>query len=69
MLEAYTARDTLIVADDFSKIFDKPINISKENKRIDQEFQVMLLWSVSLDFFKCFIIHLSIYKELVVAIS
>lgn len=49
MLEAYTARDTLIVADDFSKIFDKPINISKENKRIDQEFQVMLLWSVSSD--------------------
>ncbi|XP_025101776.1 receptor-type tyrosine-protein phosphatase kappa-like isoform X2 [Pomacea canaliculata] len=42
VLEAYTARDTLIVADDFSKIFDKPINVSKENKRIDQEFQSVL---------------------------
>ncbi|PVD26938.1 hypothetical protein C0Q70_12086 [Pomacea canaliculata] len=42
VLEAYTARDTLIVADDFSKIFDKPINVSKENKRIDQEFQTFL---------------------------
>ncbi|XP_070184035.1 receptor-type tyrosine-protein phosphatase epsilon-like [Littorina saxatilis] len=42
LLEAYTARDTVVSVDQFDVIFPQPINARTPNVRIDKEFETLM---------------------------